>query len=219
MKNRIERTLLKAVYFGMQENKKIVEEINAIEPEERDRLSIEFFDKQENLTTKLVNNESAQIYQKSKSRDYTLYLKDPIFIQSLHFDVSGYDSHDKLEVFTENSIGKRSPKSKSEINAEKNKFTVWVNRVTSSITFRPPAKHFANPKISAIRIYGYEWKKFHQVSEKIDKLANLKKVALEEIAEERKLLDARIVEVEEATAQKEELIKESGNRRKPKVRK
>ena len=65
-------------------------EIQAILDIERTKFDVDVLDRLGNQTTKLVNNDDETFYIKGENRKYTIYFKEPIFVQSIFIYTEGY---------------------------------------------------------------------------------------------------------------------------------
>lgn len=116
------------------------------------QLPLNLFTKRGNKTTQLVNNTSDDAMLDGKRKWFTVKLEEPVFVQDLSIDVSGYDDFNRLEIGVKLSDQVRSS---GFLKLENDNYKGRINCLTDEISFRPEQKYLSNPKIKSIRLTGY----------------------------------------------------------------
>ena len=158
-----------------EEIEKFKNEINSVIDLERIKFEIDVFDRLGNQTTKLINNTDESLYVKGRNSKYTIYFKEPIFVQSIFVDVAGYATTDTFK-FEFNSIHSNKKKTiRENRDNDKDKYSVFINNVLQTFSFTPPKKFLKDPKIKSIRIYGLSWEQFDETCSKLLNIETEKK--------------------------------------------
>ncbi len=115
-------------------------------------LSILRFNKRNNKTTKLVENEDESNFTKGANRDFEFDLMQPTYVQRIEVHTTGYGNFDDAEFrwdsVTNAESGRKSKRNKDGI------FTILLNDIVDRFSFKPDRKYIGEPTITKVTVIG-----------------------------------------------------------------
>ncbi len=151
-------------------------------------IEIEFFSKQSNKTTKLINSDDG-FKVEGAHRWYEYKFIKPVYLSSLKIYSSGYDSWDKFEVEVFHSDQTTHHES---ITVENNVVSLDLGKLALGFRFRPDARWIAKTEILKVEANGLSLDEFHDYEWSIK---NLKKRELQVSEGERKQEELKADEI------------------------
>jgi len=135
-------------------------------------LTIDFFDRLENKTTKLISNDDPTHHLAGRHKLFPFYFKEANFVQSIEITLEGYSSSDKVEFYWISPTTGRSEISRQRV--EGNKASISLNEIVYGFGFRPPKKYFKNPSIQKVEVTGLTLGNFSDACETIGNFTAVK---------------------------------------------
>ncbi len=115
-------------------------------------LSIERFNKRNNKTTKLVDNEDESNFAKGANRDFEFELLAPTYVQRLEVHTTGYGNYNDAE-FSWDSVTNAEAERKSKRNKD-GIFSIVINDIIDRFSFKPDRKYIGEPTITKVVVVG-----------------------------------------------------------------
>lgn len=169
-------------------------------------ISIEFFNKRKNQSTKLINNSDTNLHIKGKNTDFKFSLIDRVWVKKIIINTDNYATWDSLECGW--SLDEKHTTRK--IPLIDNCFTLKINDFIDSFNFKPPSKLFQQPLIKSIKVIGFSMSDFHDVCNSIIEIDDYKDKIItqtESIIEEARTAEESIGTLQqEINERKEEFI-------------
>ncbi|MCF6309462.1 MAG: hypothetical protein L3J19_03145 [Sulfurimonas sp.] len=138
----------------MEDLNKVKDEIEQLDDVSMEVLDAIFIRNNNNVQSNLINNTDETFTYKLKNKKYDFHLKEPIFIEKIHFKSSANDLKNMvLEVndyFTNEKV--RIP---IDNYKEYEYIAIKINRIITSFTIKPPIRVF-KINLKSIKIFGYE---------------------------------------------------------------
>ena len=174
-------------------------------------IEIDFFSKQSNKTTKLINSpDGFQI--DGTNRWFDFELTEPVYLTEIRIETSGYDGWSKFEIEVQHIDGTEH---KEFVSVEDGVVSLGFGKLASAFRFRPPAKWVIKTDILRVVATGYSLEEFHDYEWSLkniqsrEKEITAKEAAFTELEEEEKSLKTSVrqltAEVGKLTAQRDEI--------------
>ena len=178
-------------------------------------IEIEFFSKQSNKTTKLVNS-SDGFRIDGANRWYDFSFAEPVFVTKLEIISEGYDSWYKFEVEVFHAD---ETFHQERIPVNNNSVSLSMGKLATSFRFKPESRWARTTSILRVVVHGYSLKEFHELEWAIKEIRKRESAvssseknltALEAAAENARVqIKELTVEVGKLTAQQGELTNKS----------
>lgn len=190
-----------------------IEEINSkiqnIELPKFSPIQIEFFEKKNNKTTQLIDNQKVNKFIRGKHKWYDFLLCEEVYVEQIRIDTEKYSSLDSCDFRFIDDAGNTV-----ELRPERNSKDAFEFRPKSIITrfsFKPTAKYLTTPLIKSVKVEGYNPMELKAVTKIISDLENSKQEFLAECSQKKLELDKKSAELIEFDTQKADLTSEVKN--------
>lgn len=130
-----------------------------------EKISIELFDKTTRKSTQLINNVDPEKFVDSRNQTYQFNLKEPIFANSIEFQLEAYANYKDVE------FGFRLARDGS-LHSKKYRIgdgtlIVEVNEIIDSFSIKPPRQYGKDTKFKSVVVNGLDLDSLESVLEKI----------------------------------------------------
>lgn len=122
-------------------------------------ISIEFFSKAHNKTTKLINNSVPDFSIEGQHRWYDYSFKQPAYLTEIRISSKGYANYDKFDLRVDHVDGTHHSE---RIAVSGDTITLALGKLCKSFSFRPERKWVTNTEILTVVATGLTLSEFHE---------------------------------------------------------
>ena len=122
-------------------------------------ISIDFFSKRGNKSTKLVNSSKSENSMDARHTWYEYRFENSVYLTSISIFVSEFKNWDKFDLIVDHIDGTKHEES---ITCKDNKVDLTLGKLVSGFRFRPPKKVLSNPKLIKVSAIGFTLDEFHE---------------------------------------------------------
>ncbi len=145
---------------------------------ELQKIEVSLFNKRNNKTTSLINNQSDSNFMKGQGKAYIFELTEPIFLSRIIVTTSGYNQSSEFKFGVLSADNSKMELVSKNIDGQ---FTATVNQFSRSFSFKPDSNSiFSDPRtITQVEVWGYKRDQFKELEEKLFSLEEFESEILE----------------------------------------
>ena len=174
------------------------EEVKSANP-----IPVQYFNKRNNRSTKLINNENEGNFLKGRNARFEFSFSEPIYISSIQVKTKGYPSYKSLE-FSWMSIHS-SKETEKQKKFYEDKASIFIREIVTGFSIKPPKQYISNPQIESVIVWGLTLSEFDECCEIAGKLQKHKEKILEQCDAELSKATEAALRLANTTQKKDEI--------------